>query len=122
MGLLVPFVYWTQVSQETRSQLPVMAYGMLSHSVNFLSNNLDDDVDAFLYYGQYGLADPTNVGDYSAWRAGGASRKFAFSAMVLRAFIGGGAIGWLFDPKDLRSGWDADVDMFAPPVTDYGVF
>ena len=79
-----------------------------------------DDVDAFLYYGQYGLADPTNVADYSGWRSVGSSRRFALSAMIVRAFVGGAVIGWIFDPKDMRSGWDLDVDMFAPPVTYYG--
>jgi hypothetical protein len=87
-----------------------------------LPASMEDDVNAFLYYGTWGLGDPTNVADYGAWRSVGASRKFAVTAMMIRAFFGGGLIGWAFDPMDKREGYDLDFDMFSPPPTDYGVF
>ncbi len=71
-----------------------------------------DDASAMLYYGTVGLLDPTNVGDIKFWSARGVSFGGAMALTGGRAFLGGAAIGWLFDPADKREGGIVETDFW----------
>lgn len=68
-----------------------------------------DHAFAFVSYALVGVSDPTNVGDIPFWTRQGFSRMAATAFAFGRGFFVTGAIGYVFDPLDLRSGYDLDV-------------
>jgi len=79
----------------------------------------EDDVNAAIYYGTFGLYDVSNVADVPFWKSKGFTTKSAISFMLMRAFVPAAIIGWWIDPADKREGGLAESDWYQT-VTDPG--
>ena len=75
-----------------------------------------DDVDALVHYGSMGLwpglADPTNFGDFKAWRTLGFGTGAAIAMTVGRAVLVTAVLGWAIDWDDKREGGFAETDFW----------
>lgn len=76
----------------------------------------EDDVNAFLYYGTYGLLDPKNpTVDAPATKvATGWSYPKALSVTLVGGFVTWGVVGWLIDPHEKRGGGADETTWFGP--------
>jgi len=72
----------------------------------------EDDVAAMIFYGSFGLLDPTNIADVPVWRARGFSLRASVGFMLARAFIPAAIIGWWIDPADKREGGLAEEEWY----------
>jgi len=73
----------------------------------------EDDVDAMIFYGSFGLLDPTNVTDaalLSSWSGMGYGKSFA--TVAIGGFLFWGILGWTVDPADVREGGLAEKDWY----------
>jgi len=108
---------WDRIEQTV-----TQTFGLAGWATTSPDSPVSDDIDAFRYYGTAGVfIDPKNPIEYRGYRQLGKSRTSAALLVAGSAFIGGGLLGWAFDPEDKRSGWDVDLEMFSPRPTDYGV-
>jgi len=71
-----------------------------------------DDVNAMIYYGSFGLMDPTNVADIPFWRSKGFSSPASVGLMLARATIPAMILGWWIDPADKREGGLAEEEWY----------
>ena len=78
----------------------------------------EDDVNAFLFYGTFGLFDPKNaVLDAPALKAStGWSFGKSFAAVTLGGFVTYGIAGWLIDPADKRDGGWAETEGYQKTI------
>lgn len=72
-----------------------------------------DDVNAFLYYGTFGLMDPKNptIDAPATRKATGWSYSKALGFTLIGGFLFWGTLGWFIDPKDKRDevgGWRSE--------------
>jgi len=73
----------------------------------------EDDVNAFLYYGQVGLMDPTNTTDaYGFSKLTGFGYPFSFLTVCVGGFLMWGIMGWWVDPHDKREGGLAETEWY----------
>ena len=73
----------------------------------------NEDIDAFVYYGTFGLVDPKApiVDAPAISKATGLSYGKALLSASVIGFLTMGAIGWVFDPQDKRRGgvWESEI-------------
>lgn len=118
MSVSSPFpTSWSELEQ-----VVTQAFGLARYATTSPDSPVSDDIDAFRYYGTAGIfIDPKNPIEYYGYRKLGKSRSSAALIVASSAFVGGGILGWAFDPEDKRSGWDFDLEMFSPKPTHYGL-
>lgn len=97
-----PWMGWSESSMTRHDQ----------SSVNRFLFSLDEHAGAFFAYALVGASDPTNAADIPFWTRQGFTKAAATGLAFARGFFVTGAIGYIFDPLDLRPGWDADVPFF----------
>ena len=73
----------------------------------------EDDVNAFLYYGKFGLMDVTNTSDAWAFsRVTGLGYASSFVFVCMGGFLMWGLVGWWIDPQDKREGGLAETEWY----------
>jgi hypothetical protein len=106
------------VESFSEDPMNVKLIGSTAHSglMAVTPKRYEDDVNAFLYYGSYGLLDPKNpTVDAPATKAAtGWGYGKSLSVTLVGGFVTWGAVGWVLDPHGRREGGADETTWFGP--------